>query len=415
MNFWGIAMTYPEYIKKCIALLERGGFLAYVVGGAVRDGLLGRQAHDWDVATSARPEQIMAVFEGFRTIPTGIKHGTVTVLLDEENGSAVPVEITTFRIDGEYLDNRRPSEVIFAPSVEDDLSRRDFTVNAMAYNEKEGLVDCFSGKADLEERLIRCVGEPEVRYSEDALRILRAFRFAAQLDFEIEERTLAATSSCAHLLKNIARERIGVEFLKLIASDGARYALEALVKTGVFSALFDFVPTPDKEAIENVLKLEGGDPFARLAALILSYGEEKRHEFIGSLRLSNDQKRLVLRLCGAAVFELPEDAAERERSARRFLALYNNICESALEMLCALSRGDLSDLEAFADTVRAEKEKGRCLQLSSLAVSGADILPLCADDPSRVGKILSLLLADVIDEPSHNDRDHLIQLEKKLI
>lgn len=408
-------MTCPEYIKKCIDLLEKNGFSAYVVGGAVRDGLLGRQAHDWDVTTSARPEQIIDTFSDFRTIPTGIKHGTVTVLLDEENGKAVPVEITTFRIDGEYLDNRRPSQVIFAPSVTDDLSRRDFTVNAMAYNEKEGLVDCFSGKADLENRLIRCVGDPEVRYSEDALRILRAFRFAAQLGFSIEEKTLAATSACAHLLKNIARERIGVEFLKLIASDGARYALEALVKTGVFSALFDFVPPPDKEAIENVLKLERGEPFARLAALILPYGEEKRHEFISSLRLSNDQKRLVLRLCGAAVFELPEDAAERERSARRFLALYDNIYEPALEMLCMLSGKGGEQTLAFADTVRAENKRGRCIELSSLVVSGADILPLCADDPSRVGKVLSLLLADVIDDPSHNDRDYLMKLALDLV
>ena len=408
-------MTYPEYIKKCIDMLEDNGFSGYAVGGAVRDSLLGRSVHDWDVATSARPDETMRVFEDLRTIPTGLAHGTVTVLFDNGEGKSVPVEITTFRIDGEYLDNRHPSEVIFAPSIADDLSRRDFTVNAMAFNEKEGLIDCFSGREDLKNKVIRCVGEPDVRYSEDALRILRAFRFASQLGFEIEERTLSAASSCAHLLKNIARERIGVEFLKLLESDGVSYSLERMIDGGVFSALFDFVPAPERETLENIARLGSGNAMTRLSALILPYDEEKKYTFINSLRLSNEQKKLVLRLCGAKGFELFAGDGDIERSARRFLALYDNIYESALEILCKLSTDDASALEAFEQAVRAEKKRGRCIELSSLAVRGSDILPLCADEPSKVGRILSALLSDVIEDPLLNNRDDLMELAKKLL
>ena len=408
-------MIYPEYIKKCIDMLEDNGFSGYAVGGAVRDCLLGRAVHDWDVATSARPDETLRVFENFRTIPTGLKHGTVTVLFDNGEGKNVPVEITTFRIDGEYLDNRHPSEVIFTSRIADDLSRRDFTVNAMAFNEKEGLIDCFSGREDLKNKVIRCVGEPEKRYGEDALRILRAFRFAAQLGFEIEERTLAAAGSCAHLLKNIARERIGVEFLKLLESDGALYSLERMIDGGVFSALFDFVPVPERETLENIAKLGSRNAMTRLSALILPYSDGEKHAFVHSLRLSNEQKKLVLRLCGASEYELPQNNEDVERSARRFLSLYDNISDMALEVLGKLSPLDESLLEKFADAVRREKQKKRCLDIASLAVSGSDILPLCADEPSKVGKILSALLDDVIENPSHNERSYLLDMAGKLV
>lgn len=407
-------MTYPEYIKKCIDMLEDNGFSGYVVGGALRDSLLGREVHDWDVATSALPDDTLRVFEDLRTIPTGLKHGTVTVLFDNGEGKNVPVEITTFRIDGEYLDNRHPSEVIFTPSVADDLSRRDFTVNAMAFNEKEGLIDCFSGREDLKNKLIRCVGEPKKRYGEDALRILRAFRFAAQLGFEIEERTLSAASSCSPLLSNIARERIGAEFLKLISAEGALYSLERMADVGVFSALFPFVPVPDAQTLKNVAKIEKGNAMTRLSALILPYNDEEKHEFICSLRLSNEQKRLILRLCGASAYDLLQNEAELEYSARKFLSLYDNISDMALEVICKLSERDKSLLEAFADAVRREKQKRRCLDIASLAVDGSDILPLCADEPSKVGKILSALLDDVIENPLHNDKEYLLALAGKL-
>lgn len=175
----------PEKVKRIIAILQRNGYEAYAVGGCVRDAMLGREPQDWDITTSALPDQVKALFS--RTIDTGIQHGTVTVLLDREG-----FEVTTYRVDGKYEDGRHPSEVSFTASLAEDLKRRDFTVNAMAYNEKDGLIDLFDGAGDLKRGIIRCVGNAVERFSEDALRILRAFRFSAQLDFSIEEETLRA-------------------------------------------------------------------------------------------------------------------------------------------------------------------------------------------------------------------------------
>ena len=176
----------PEKAKQIISALTEAGFEAYVVGGCVRDAILGREAADWDITTNARPEQVKALFP--RTLDTGLQHGTVTVMLGKEG-----FEVTTYRIDGEYLDGRHPERVIFTPSLLEDLKRRDFTINAMAYNDREGLVDAFDGLSDLRERRIRCVGDPRERFTEDALRILRAVRFSAQLDFTVEEETRQAS------------------------------------------------------------------------------------------------------------------------------------------------------------------------------------------------------------------------------
>ena len=403
-------MTYPEYIKKCIDMLRSHGFSAYVVGGAVRDTLLCKAVSDWDVTTSATPDQTLQTFEGMRTIPTGLKHGTVTVLF-EHDGRGVPVEITTFRVDGEYLDHRRPSKVSFSTSIGEDLSRRDFTVNAMAFNDEEGLVDLFDGKKDLEGRIIRCVGDPKTRYSEDALRIMRAFRFSSQLCFEIEEKTLADTATCAHLLSNIARERIGTELVKLLAGEGVEYALEKMTEAGIFDVIFGY--SPSKSAIKRASKIKSRDPLARLAMLVLELDEEKRAEILSSLRLSNDQKRYALRLCKVAELEIGGDEKTLPVLARRFLADYENICEVAIEMLFASGKNEIKALEGFAEVVRAEREKGNCLSISSLALDGKDVLAI-AREPSQVGTILSDLLAYVIEHPDKNEKNTLLQKAKEL-
>ena len=202
----------PQKVKFIIKQLMDNGFEAYAVGGCVRDSILGREPNDWDITTSALPGQVKEVFE--HTVDTGIQHGTVTVVLDKEN-----FEVTTYRIDGEYEDNRHPKEVIFTANLVEDLKRRDFTVNAMAYNDETGLVDVFGGISDLNEKIIRCVGNAEDRFSEDALRVLRAARFAAQLGFSIEDGTMQAMKSMAPNLANISAERIQVELVKLIISD----------------------------------------------------------------------------------------------------------------------------------------------------------------------------------------------------
>jgi len=206
----------PETVRTAIARLEADGFEAYAVGGCVRDSILGRTPNDWDITTSARPEQTAAVFCDTRTVETGIQHGTLIVILD-----GMPLEITTYRRDGAYADNRHPESVTFSSRIEDDLCRRDFTVNAMAYHPTRGLVDLYGGQSDLEKGVIACVGDAETRFYEDGLRILRAIRFAAVLDFSIEKKTAAAVRACRELLRNIAAERIREELCKLICGRGA--------------------------------------------------------------------------------------------------------------------------------------------------------------------------------------------------
>ncbi|MDE7476357.1 MAG: CCA tRNA nucleotidyltransferase, partial [Lachnospiraceae bacterium] len=210
----------PEKVQYIISQLEASGFEAYAVGGCVRDCLLGRKPSDWDVTTSAKPMQVKAVFR--HTIDTGIQHGTVTVMIDHEG-----FEVTTYRIDGEYEDSRHPNEVVFTANLIEDLKRRDFTINAFAYNDKSGIVDAFDGMADLNQGIIRCVGEATERFREDALRMLRAVRFSAQLGFRIAEETKTAIKALAPNLKNISSERIQAEFVKLLMSDQPDYMRDA--------------------------------------------------------------------------------------------------------------------------------------------------------------------------------------------
>ncbi len=401
-------MKYPDYVKNCIELLEKSGYSAYAVGGAVRDGLLGKEPSDWDVTTSAKPEQTLEVFKDFRTIPTGIKHGTVTVLFSvgEKN---VPIEITTFRVDGEYRDSRHPESVAFSNDVRDDLSRRDFTVNAMAFNEKEGVIDAFGGKLDLENRVIRAVGNPEKRFSEDALRILRAFRFASQLEFEIEEKTLLCASKCAHLLKNIARERVGAEFKKMISCKGAEYSLNKMIEGEIWQHIFD-TPALSLQTISKISALKDGNFATRLAVLVNEYSELEKDAFLTSLRLSNAEKKLVLRVCTVKSFAVPENEIKFSAVARHFLHLYNNIYDEALEVLEIFGGTNTAE---FVRTLEIERNKNNPLLISDLSVNGSDILPLCEGDFSRVGKILEKLLVRVIDNPELNKKEILIEIAKK--
>ncbi len=419
-------MFLPEYVKNCIDELSRAEFSAYAVGGAVRDGLLGLKPSDFDVSTSARPEEILAVFSHRRTIPTGIKHGTITVLF-EDGEKLSPIEITTFRIDGEYRDSRHPESVSFSKDVHDDLSRRDFTVNAMAYNESEGIIDAHGGARDLEARVIRAVGDPETRFNEDALRILRAFRFAAQLEFEIEPSTLSAAKTCAPLLKNIARERIGVEFKKLLASSGVSYALEKMIENGVWSSLFttatpvtaaESTPPPftvanmDKMAktVARLSELSNGQFATRLAVLLADLDITAREDFLNSLRLSNEEKRLVLRLCRVKDFDL-SDNKSTERLARQFLHLYANVLPLASEVLrfynpCAMD---------FLRVIELESAQKRPLEISDLAVNGNDLLPLCRGNHKQVGLLLKSLLNSVIDDPALNTKEKLLSIASSII
>ena len=275
-----MTIKIPEKANQIIARLTEAGYEAYVVGGCVRDALLGRRAADWDITTNARPKQVKALFS--RTVDTGIQHGTVTVLRGKEG-----FEVTTYRIDGEYQDGRHPSEVIFTPSLLEDLKRRDFTINAMAYNEKEGLIDAFDGMGDLEKGHIRCVGDPRERFTEDGLRILRAVRFSAQLNFAIEERTLEAVKDFAPSLSRISAERIQTELVKLLAS-GHPEVFRTLYDTGITAVIlpeFDAcMETPQNHPHHSysvgehiLLSVEAveADKTLRLAALLHDIGKPK--------------------------------------------------------------------------------------------------------------------------------------------
>lgn len=400
-------MNLPEYVKNCIDKLEYSGYSAYAVGGAVRDSLLGLEPSDWDVTTSARPEEILSVFKDYRTIPTGIQHGTVTVLF-EQGQKNIPIEITTFRIDGEYRDSRHPESVEFSNRICDDLSRRDFTVNAMAYSPKSGLVDEFGGKDDLDNRVIRAVGDPERRFSEDALRILRGFRFSAQLGFKIEENTLLAAEKTAHLLNNIARERVGVELKKLLASEGVVYSLKKMIEIGVWDELFyGFVP--DGDIVSRMSELENGNFATRLSVLISDLSDEQKAEILSSIRLSNDEKKLVLRLCRAKDFDFSN--GEKSVLARKFLHLYGDILDLSLE----ISEFWCKENKRFCECVRFESAKKNPLKVSNLAIRGNDILPYVSNDYKKVGLILDQLLEKVIENPNLNTQEKLIEIIKKSI
>ena len=227
---YGGIMFIPNDVRAILDTLKINGYEGYIVGGSVRDATMGTFPKDYDITTNALPEVITKIF--YKTIPTGIKHGTITVMIN-----AVGYEVTTYRIDGEYLDNRRPSGVTFVSSLEEDLARRDFTINALAYNAQDGLIDYFGGIRDLENKIIRAVGEPDKRFKEDALRMLRAIRFAASLDFDIEEKTMLAIKNNYNLISNISNERIRDELFKMLVSNNTTKALKLLEETKLLQVI----------------------------------------------------------------------------------------------------------------------------------------------------------------------------------
>lgn len=392
-----MVIQIPAYVREIMDRIENAGYESFAVGGSLRDLLLGKEPHDWDVTASSLPEITASLFPDKHVIPTGIKHGTVTVV-SEGN----PVEITTYRVDGEYTDSRRPDKVEFTRNIEDDLSRRDFTVNALAYNEKRGLLDLFGGKDDLENKLIRAVGDPEKRFTEDALRIMRAFRFSAQLGFDIEENTLLAARKLSPRLKNIARERIGSEFMRLLASARPERALSLMD-----DVIYEILPvdTIEKDRFGLLEKLDLSAE-VRLALLLYGKTREELLSVAHALRLSNEQKRMLTLLASPAEinFELTPF------SARLFMRHYGNEVSKALKLLSVL--GEISS--EFAVLVLAESEKNPCLSVGELAISGGDIISLGLAFGKDVGALLSHLLDEVIADPSLNEREKLVEKAKSI-
>ena len=382
----------PDYIKEIINLLKENGFEAYLVGGSVRDFLMGRIPDDLDMTTSATPDEMLSVFSDYKVIKTGLKHGTITVFVDKS-----PVEITTYRIDGEYLDNRHPSEVIFTRNLHEDLKRRDFTINAMAYNE-DGLVDYCGGAEDISERIIRAVGEPDKRFEEDALRILRALRFSSVLCFDIEKHTEKSARKNAKLLKKISAERILVELNKLFIGKNAK---EVVVEYS------DILSEISPELFHNVkkkfkdLSLYPHSLFVIYAILMNHLSAFEAEEVMSFLKFSNADKKSVLSLLWLLRQDIPKSKAELKLliSETGFDAF-----EYYFEYLDSMGE-DTAPLKEYFKEVT---ENNECCFISNLAINGNDLSALGIKDGKKIGEILRALLLTVIDEKAENTHESLI-------
>lgn len=435
-----MTMDMPKNVDIAINLLQSAGFEAYAVGGCVRDSLLGKTPNDWDITTSAKPEDMKSVFADFHCIDTGIKHGTVTVVIDGE-----PLEITTFRLDGEYEDNRHPKSVTFTSNLGADLGRRDFTVNAMAYSKKTGTVDLFGGQNDLKNGIIRCVGDPDRRFNEDALRILRALRFASALDFEIEEKTAQSLLKNRALLGNISEERIAKELLKLVCGKGAKRIL-----TDFAPVLFEILPELQpiyKNSHDNphhcydiyehtLIAVESIDPEPTLRFAMLlhdcgkpavkKFDENGVAHFYGHQRISAEiSAQILARLKVSNKFrdeilflvsnhdrwELYENTEKMPRYLSKFgldgvlnllKVMRADVLAQSPEYRYRLDQ--IADAEETAKNLAAQKP---CLSLSELQINGRTLMDIGIPQGRKLGAVLAQLLDEVIDGVTKNTQEAL--------
>lgn len=430
--------------KYVIKTLKDAGFSAYAVGGAVRDSLLLKEPYDFDVTTSAPPDEVKKLF--LKTYDTGIAHGTVTVVVD-----ASPIEVTTYRKDGDYINNRKPKSVTFSDSLCDDLSRRDFTINALCYNDEEGLLDFFDGVSDLKNKVIKAIGDPETRFCEDALRILRAVRFSAQLGFSIEEKTKEAIKRCAHLVKNLSAERISSEIDKIIISDSPEH-LKMLYDLGVLEHImpemcdcfrreqntrwhiYD-VGTHTVNVIKNCPK----KLYLRYSALMHDWGKPACH-FINDLgedsfknhakvsveladnyckkyKFSNEMRDKILRL----VKHHDREILPEKKYVKRAI---NDVGDDVFLDLVYLKRADclsqnlkntavrLPYIDTLEELYKEIKENNEGIKLCDLAIDGNDLKRM-GYEGKEIGEILKDLLEHIIENPEDNEKEKLIQIAKK--
>lgn len=399
-------MDIPQKVAYIIDELMKNGYEAYAVGGCVRDSILGRVPGDWDITTSASPYEVKAIFK--RTIDTGIQHGTVTVMLDKEG-----FEVTTYRIDGEYEDSRHPKEVKFTKNLVEDLKRRDFTINAMAYNPVSGLVDEFEGEEDLTRRQIRCVGVAEERFGEDALRILRAVRFSAQLGFTIEESTRAAATKLAPNLRNISRERILTELTKLLVSDNPDYIVE-IDRLKLKECMFTQEIIIDDVTLK-MLKLVRNDKILRFAAFLQEEGTAaKANDIMKGLKSDNHTIDYVTKLTRWLRFDIePEKPAVRKAIYMTGEDIFPLLIEAKKAFYESLDDTDrLIETQQVEELYREIMADGDCITLKQLAVTGNDIKAAGLAEGKGIGELLSYLLDVVHEEPKKNERSVLLELAK---
>ena len=381
--------------------LHAAGHAAYAVGGCVRDSLLGQTPHDWDLCTSATPEQVLELFGKAHCIPTGLQHGTVTV----KHGGEL-YEITTFRTEGAYSDGRHPDHVAFVPDVKEDLARRDFTINAMAYNAEEGLIDPFGGQNDLAAGIVRAVGEPQRRFEEDALRILRLYRFAARFGFAIDPATgQAARALCRHL-DCVSEERIAEELSRLLAAPAPGAYLEAEVLAVIFPEL-DAAELPESRRILDALESGMEHVPVRLAALLCPLGEAGARAALKRLKCSNALTGTVATLVREAAAGMP--GAALTLTARRFLSRYDLATITDLTALCSARHPEQA--EAFAalqqETARLV-ETNACCRINQLAVNGRDLMDAGIRPGPGLRRVLDALLEQVLTGQLPNEKAALL-------
>ena len=393
----------PADAEQIIEKLNEHGFEAYVVGGCVRDSLLGKEPEDWDITTSARPGEVKSIFS--RTIDTGIQHGTVTVMLNRQG-----YEVTTYRVDGEYEDGRHPKSVDFTTSLLEDLKRRDFTINAMAYNSREGLVDAFGGIEDLENRVIRCVGSAVNRFTEDALRILRAVRFSAQLDFRIEDETYEAISIIAPNLEKVSKERIATELTKLLLSSHPE-KMKRVSDTGAsryVSEPFGRAAALNKDELRP-LGLLPAVKYMRWAGLLRREQGETAAAILRDLKMDCDTMDKVKILVSR--WRIPISA---EKPAIR--RVMNQIPPDLLDSLLCFQEVFAAELgEGYRETLKAVKtlaeeirRDGDPVNLKELAVDGRDLMAAGMKPGPALGKTLNALMEQVLEQPECNTREYLL-------
>lgn len=435
-------INVPEDVSEILKLIHDSGEEAYVVGGCVRDSLLGVEPHDWDITTSATPEQVKALFK--RTVDTGLSHGTITVLINNEG-----YEVTTYRVDGKYEDFRRPKAVTFTRSLSEDLLRRDFTINAMAYNHQEGIIDLYNGKDDLEKQMIRCVGTPIDRFNEDALRMLRAIRFSAKLGFTIEAGTYAAIRELAHLIQHVSAERINVEITKTLTSPNPKQIKE-LATTGLISYII-----PE---FEPVIGLEQNNPYHKFSVDNHIYESLKHIEALPHLRwamyLHDIGKGYTKTTDEQGIDHFYKHPVVSEKLAKQIMKklkfdnktfdkvsklirfhddrfpiakkavrkAVNRIGVDYFDDLLLIKEADIKSqhhnyeeenmgkLKEIRDFYEEILEDNECLTIKDLNVNGNDLKDIGITDGKKIGESLKFLLEQVLECPELNDKDQLISI-----
>lgn len=388
-----VTVTVPGYVTAVLKALSAAGYRGYLVGGSLRDILRGEEPHDYDLTTNATPEEMLAAFSAFRTIPTGLRHGTLTVLSDGQ-----PVEVTTHRVDGAYADSRHPESVRFTTLLTEDLSRRDFTVNAMAWSAETGLVDPFDGAGDLAARVLRAVGAPEKRFEEDALRILRLFRFAAQLDFTIDPATARGAAAMAAGLARISAERVFGELTRTLTGKAAQKGFLAMRQCGCVPYVFGGAE-PDFSILPAFDRLPA-DPAVRLAALLAPHGEQTARALCRALRTSNAFSRTV---CGV-IAAINDDLPENEFEARRFVCAHYETWRAAMAVLAAKGE-NTENSAALCETVTRDRT---AVDLPRLAVNGAELQQKAGIRAGKTAKTLRYLQELVWREPQQNKKAALL-------